>query len=385
MQLREVVDAVTEDGPPLTHSVDEIISAGRRAERRRRAGFASAGAAGLVVVAMAGSFALTSITSTTSGRSSAAGQNANATWPEAPPFTFTFTAFDAGKFRVADPIVASTAYQIAPVYQTDRITTELQPTSQEQKELFEKLPDGVTRNTTGAHHAYLTLYRPGAFNPAGLTGGTPLTVAGRQAISTSATNPPNRQLAWEYADDAWAVLTAFAYSADPSIQDMSVLVTALAPSPVVPARLPFQVGYLPSGYTPVEIGSGTYPGLNGIAAAEDGNYGGATYANPAPATTGLVRPYGDDEGLPVPSSFTIYVGPSATSNQAAQAGETRCYPHAQTPFCNVWSADGAVVVQVLSTGQLSAAEMTRIAESIEVLDVHDKSAWLPASEALAAR
>lgn len=41
-----------------------------------------------------------------------------------------------------------------------------------------------------------------------------------------------------------------------------------------------------------------------------------------------------------------------------------------------------VKVQVASTGELSAAEMTRIAESIEVLD---ESTWLPATEALAGR
>ena len=58
MQLHDLVDAVTGDEPPLARTVDDIILAGRRAERRRRAGFASAGAAGLVAVAVAGAFLL---------------------------------------------------------------------------------------------------------------------------------------------------------------------------------------------------------------------------------------------------------------------------------------------------------------------------------------
>ncbi|WP_238432780.1 hypothetical protein [Micromonospora tarensis] len=58
MQLHDLVDAVTGEEPPMARTADDIIASGRRAERRRRAGFASAGAAGLVLVAVAGAFAL---------------------------------------------------------------------------------------------------------------------------------------------------------------------------------------------------------------------------------------------------------------------------------------------------------------------------------------
>ncbi|BCJ60239.1 hypothetical protein [Micromonospora endophytica] len=387
MQLHEVVDAVTADEPPLARSADDIIAAGRRAERRRRAGFASAGAAGLVVVAVAGAFALTSVTSSTSAPLALPDQSAGivagagqpeVTWSDAAPFNFTFRGFTAGRFRVEDPIVASTAYQIARVYQTDRVTTELP------KNVRKDLPAGKGKRVSGAHFAHLTLYRPGAFDPAGITDGTPLTVAGRQAISSAATNPPNQQLAWEYADNAWAVVTAFSYDADPSVEDLSALVTALKPSPAVPAKLPFRVGELPAGYTPVEIGTNAIPGLNGIAAPGD-SYGGATYANPAPATTGLTKPYGGDDGEAIPSSFSIFVTPSAKSNQTPKPGKTECFPQSSTPFCNVYSADGVVQVQVVGTGQFSSTELTRIAKSVEVVDVTDEAAWIPAAEALTAR
>src|SRR4051812_4843202 len=121
MQLHELVDAVTADEPPMAHTADDIVAAGRRAERRRRAGFASAGAAGLVAVAVAGAFALPSFGAkqTTAGTPApvgAAPRTTSAQWTAAPPFTFTFQAFEAGKFHVQNPIVASTAYQIASVY-----------------------------------------------------------------------------------------------------------------------------------------------------------------------------------------------------------------------------------------------------------------------------
>ncbi|WP_422771606.1 hypothetical protein ACN28C_00200 [Plantactinospora sp. WMMC1484] len=409
MQLREIVDAATADEPPLACSTDEIIAAGRRAERRRRAGFASAGAAGLVAVVVAGTFALSSVKPSTpepvTGVGAGAGQGADVTWPDAQGFTFTFRAFEAGGFHVQDPIVASTAYQIAPVYQEGRTTddpptandlpTANDPPTANDLPTIDDLPaDGKTREqvlqklaagkqlTGGTLYAYLTLYRPGAFDPSGITGGTSLVVAGRRAVESTRTAPAGRQLAWEYADNAWAVVNAFTSSPAPSLADLSALVTALKPSPAEPAKLPFTVGYVPSGYLPVEIGMHAMPGLNGIAAARDGDYGGATYANPVPATTGLTEPYGGPEGRRVPGSFSIFVTPSSSSNQKAKAGETECYQQTGEAFCNVWSADGNVQVQVVSSGQLSATEITRIAESVKVADVRNEATWTSAAEAL---
>jgi hypothetical protein len=60
MRLHEVVDSVTAEGPPMRFTVDDIVGAGRRAQRRRRVGFASVGVAGLAVVAAAGILVLPS-------------------------------------------------------------------------------------------------------------------------------------------------------------------------------------------------------------------------------------------------------------------------------------------------------------------------------------
>ncbi|MBQ1052566.1 hypothetical protein KBX50_29460 [Micromonospora sp. C51] len=387
MQLREVVDVVTADEPPLSHSTEEIIRAGRKAERRRRAGFASAGAAGLVAVVVAGVSALPLVTSgqasevapgTGESIAAPAAPNVLAEWPDAPPFSFTFTAFDAGKLRVQDPIVASTAYQIARVYVDGMVTNDRAVTDLEVERYSEKrkTAEGASEKRVSA---YLTLYRPGAFDPSGTEGGTSSTVAGRDTVQWTFTSPAGRQLAWEYADDAWAVVTAYTHEATPTFEELSALATAMKPSPPETATLPFTVGHVPSGYTPVELGTRATSGVNGVAEARDGNYGGAVYTKPALATTGLAAPWGSD-GANIPGSFTIFVTPSTNSNQQAEAGRTRCLQNDST-FCNVWSADGKVQVQV-SSEHLSVAETTRIAESVTLADVQDQDTWIPAAEAL---
>src|SRR5262245_2231466 len=117
MQLREFVDTVTADEPPLARTADDIIAAGRRASRRRRAGFASAGAAGLVAAVVGAAFVLPSFQASPSV----------ATPPAATPpvaFDFTFRGYDAGTLHVQDPITVSTAYQMASIYADGRFTND---------------------------------------------------------------------------------------------------------------------------------------------------------------------------------------------------------------------------------------------------------------------
>ncbi|MEV6492946.1 hypothetical protein AB0M20_30635, partial [Actinoplanes sp. NPDC051633] len=310
MQLHEFVDAVTADEPPMVHTADDIVAAGRRAERRRRAGFASAGAAGLVVVAVAGAFVLPSIGAeqgSTAGQGSGAqsavagagSKGAGAQWTDAPPFTFTFQGYDAGKFHVQNPIVASTAYQIASVYEDGRTSNDKSVSGDEvpEMDLDKMLEQKKTAKPEPTLYAYLTVYRPGAFDAKGIKGGRSLTVDGHKAVRATlptgldpenAPDPGNKLFAWEYAANAWAVVTSISNDAeDPSFEGLSELVAGLKPSAPRPATLPFTVGYVPSGYEPLQIGRHAMPGLDGIASARDGNYGGATFVRPVPDASGL--------------------------------------------------------------------------------------------------
>jgi hypothetical protein len=398
VQLHEIVDAVTADEPPLSRTAEDIITAGRRAERRRRAGFASAGAAGLVAIAVGGVFALPS---TGGGQHSPATPGAASTkpkaeaqWGDAEPFTFTFQGYDAGKFHVQNPIVTSTAYQLASVYVDGHITSDKPSNSsgEETQADRDKKAGKVPRNTGDPSiYAYLAVYRPGAFDPSGIKNGKPGTVAGHKTVQANLpigldpkndVIPGNKLLAWEYTDNAWAVVTSISGDeADPSFDDLTDLIAGLKPSTPRPATLPFTVGYVPDGYQPLQTGTHALSGLSGIADARAGDYGGATFAKPAPATTGLTEPFESPDGM-VKNSFSIYVTPSQNSNQRAQAGKTKCYANG---FCNVWSADGKVQVQVAdeATGaNLPEAELRKIAESIKVANVANDSTWIPAEKAL---
>ncbi|MET8368989.1 hypothetical protein ABZU42_04570, partial [Micromonospora profundi] len=333
----------------------------------------------------------------------AASGNGAAEWPDAAPFTFTFKGYDAGTLHVQDPIVVSTAYQIASVY-SDGHTSNDKPVTKEEAEAQGDIIEQKKKAAGGKPSlwAYLTVYRPGAFDPAGIKDGRNVTVAGRKAVQATlpvgldprnVLDPRNKLFAWEYADNAWAAVTSVSTEeATPSFEDLGGLVEGLKPSQPTPAPVPFTVGYVPRGYKPLQIGTHAMPGLSGIATARAGDYGGATYTKPAAPTSGLTRPYDQGEGT-IKDGFHIFVTPSASSNQSPEPGTTRCYNASDRPgggreaggFCNVWSADGKVVVQVSTDGLgngLSQSELEKIAKGITVADVNDESTWTPAAKAL---
>ncbi|MEU4788846.1 hypothetical protein AB0F95_03960 [Micromonospora tulbaghiae] len=417
MRLHDFVDAVTGDEPPMSRTIDDIITAGRRAERRRRVGFASAGAAGLVVVVIAGAFVVPTLGAQQSSPAApvavgaATSKPAGAQWPEAVPFTFTFKGYDAGTLHVQDPIAASTAYQIASVYSDGHTSNDKPMTAQEVEEQGDAFERNRKKAAAGkpALWAYLTVYRPGAFDPARIKDGTNVTVAGRRAVQATlpvGLDPQrpveggNKLFAWEYADNAWAAVTSFSGDRNtPSFEELGGLVEGLKPSRPTPALVPFTVGYLPDGYVPLQIGTHAMPGLNGIAAARAGDYGGATYTKAAVPTTGLTAPYDAAEGG-IKDGFHIFVTPSSSANQTPQPGVTKCYDVSDRRvreggsgrsgrlaggFCNIWSADGTVVLQVSSDGlgnTLPRVELEKIAKGITVADVADESTWTPATDAL---
>ncbi|MFF0374388.1 hypothetical protein [Actinoplanes missouriensis] len=394
MRLHEVVDLATSDAPPDRNTIDEIVGKGRRVQRRRRAGFAGAGAA-LAVVAVSAAVALPSLSrgtgETVAPPAAAPAVNAapvaNWQFPD-DPFTFTFDAFEVGRWKVAAPIVASTSYQIASVYLDGRKTNDRSVTDEEAAEMAKNLElrkQGKARagEPEKIIYAYLVLYRPGAFDPAKLSGAKQLTVDGKKAYQTFGPGHggmAQRALAWEYADNAYAVLETHSNGDDdPSAEEMQKIVSGLKPS-AKPAKatLPFTLDYVPAGYQPVELGVHAMSGLNGIAAAREGDYGGAIFSNKPPATTGLIEPYGGVDGANLPNSFEIFVVPAENSNQTTGTTEIKC----GNGFCTHRSPDGKVSIQVASEGRLSDAEMTKVLKGLKLADVKDDSTWTDAATAL---
>ncbi|MER7442305.1 hypothetical protein [Micromonospora avicenniae] len=390
MHVHELVETAASDAPPPRYTVDDIVTAGRTVQRRRRTGWTVASAALAVTgVVVASSIGLpgTAVRPPAGQLPAAATSLAATASPLTPapdwefpddPFTYVFQRFDAGKLHVQDPIVASRAYQIAALHIDGLVT-------------HDRAVDSATApqpsEGEGSLYAYLTVYRPGAFDPQKF-GGSRVTVEGHQAIERDGPSYGQnlrRALAWEYTDDAWAVAETLAKPSDVGFADLRGLVGGLRPSAPTPARVPFNVGYVPAGYRAAEIGQHAFAGLNGIAGAGDGNYGGAIFAAPALPTSGLTEPYGGPEGEDPPGSFQILVLPNDRSNHALKDGEQPpAEPKCGNGFCTAWTADGRTTIQVDSDGRLPETEMIKILKGIELADVTNDRTWPPANTALRA-
>jgi hypothetical protein len=264
----------------------------------------------------------------------------------------------------------STAYQIASLYD-DNLVTYDQST----------LGDQVGSPQQPTIYAYLTVYQPGAFDPTSIAHAHPVTIDGHPGLEA---NDPlyswaaSRTLAWQYRTDAWAVINSSSTNAnDPSATDLRQLAAGLRATPPQTARVPFTMGYVPSGYQLDEVGMHAMSGLNGIAAAREGDYAGLLFSKPALRTTGLSAPFGGVEGDDPPGSFYVFVVPAGNSNQHPSPGIT-----CGNGFCNRWADNGTVNLQVASGGRLSNQEMTDVLQSITVGNVHDDSTWVDVTTAV---
>jgi len=380
--MHDMVDLVTSEPPPLRHSVDEIVRQGERVQRRRRAGWAASGAAAVAVLGVTAAVAIASSTGTTPAvvaASPAATDEAPlaplVAFPNpAPPFAFTFAGYRVGGLRVADPIDVSTAYQIAPVYD-DTLPTNDKPLSPS-----EAAEAARNHKASPSLYAYLTVFRPGAYDPSKLSNPQQVSIGGRPGLQVLSPGFGGlTTLAWQYdpgTPTAWAVLTASSSDAKhPSPTELQKLAAGLRGSTPKPAKLPVKLTYVPAGYRANEVAVHAMAGLNGIAAAREGDYAGIMFSNPALPTTGLTEPYGGVDGNDPPGSFQLFVVPSQNSNQTASPGIT-CL----NGFCNRWSA--GVNLQVASGGRLSNTEMTKILNGIQLANVHDESTWTAATVAI---
>lgn len=386
--MKDVVELVTSESPPLRYTVDQIVATGQRRRQRRRLGWAASGATVLVALGVVVTVAVPSLaggvpSATASRHSTATGPAAPGTDPASTaaaqsltvptrPFTFSFGGYRVGKLRVTAPIDVSTSYEIASVYSDDLTTND--------KAADPNAPPPTHQDPT--LYAYLTLYRPGAYDPTKLVGAKQVTVAGHSGLETSEPGLGGtaiiRTLAWQYTANAWAVISANSTEADkPSAADLRQLAAGLPAAAPTTAKVPLTMGYVPSGYRLDEVAMHAMTGLNGIAAARDGDYAGLLFSNPALPTTGLTEPYGGVDGSDPPGSFLVFVVPSGNSNQQASPGIS-----CMNGFCNRWFENGGVNVQVASGGRLSNSEMTRILNGITLGNVHDTGTWTEVGAAI---
>lgn len=106
----------------------------------------------------------------------------------------------------------------------------------------------------GADVAWVSVYRPGAFDPTPARGGEPVTVQGRPGfyVSERITSLSPREFGlgvfWEYQPDAWAIAYGLGQGGE---RGMSMRAAeAVRFGETVPLPVPYRIGHLPPGLSP---------------------------------------------------------------------------------------------------------------------------------------
>jgi hypothetical protein len=285
-ELRKPLDIAMQDAPPLSRGVDDIVNAGHRRWRRRRAQrFGGAGLVAVVVVAAALVIGNNPRNIPTNHPNTAIQPAAPAAPAVARPlFTYVFDAYSAGAFRVERPSTVTLTYQEASIVTDYRDSAG-------------KTVDGFVGS--------LTVYQPGVTPPAVFTQGTEVMVHGmrgfaneRRQDSVTGIAPVNgmnivaNTLAWQYDANSWVVINSLID--DPALvghrltaTDERALADQFTLGTPTSARIPFQATYLPAGWTVVRIDGRGFTGADQAPAIN------VIFARVSPATAHQIRHYDD--------------------------------------------------------------------------------------------
>ncbi len=371
--LYEAMGQATIDRPPPTHTVDDIVKAGRSLRRRRRRlKVAMCTAAAVVAVAATATVVLPTTAST---HAPAAPASASAqSWPDLDPFEISFKGYDLGELHVSDPMLVTPGYQQSAVYL-----------------------DGVTQRADDAVYpspvATLTVFRPGVFNPEKYQRGEKIQSGGRTGLAISNTvtvegqRPPvigpsgkpmtqtraprNEQrpaVAWQYTDNAWATLVARSSLPETqSAQSLFALAGGLRPTAPSTPKVPFQMRYIPPGFHLVAVGAESpYSSYKDSISALYFAKGNVSFTN-------LTDPYNPDELAK--TFFRVSVYPTPKSAQADPANAN--HPNSARPcdggtFCDK-PINAKYYAEVSDLG--NADELAKIINALTFDDIADPSTW----------
>jgi hypothetical protein len=367
--MHELLMAAKDDPPPLRHTVDDIVADGRRRVVRRRAAWAG-GASAVLVAVLAAVVAAPQVLA--GGRPGSAGSpspsTSTVTYPDA-PFAYAFHGYTVGHFEVSAPILVTPGYQEAYVRK-----------------------DGEVLNMYGAHNEVvatapgysgaLTVYRPGVFQPTRFQHATPVTIHGRPGyygadIPYRDTGEPHPRpaLAWQYADNAWAVLsneTRTVYSR----ADLIAVADHFALGGAYPATVAFTASWLPPGYL-----------LTSAGAWDDHPGGGPEMVSSVrlvtarPSYQSLTQTV-DAAQAGVPT-FRVALYPRAWANpgDVKPGSPAYCNP-GNRDLCYRMTPDGAYLAEVVSSGALNQSDLRRILDGLTFATVTDRATWYPVTEAV---
>ncbi|MFF5080748.1 hypothetical protein ACFY36_27150 [Actinoplanes sp. NPDC000266] len=348
-QLSDLMEeAAWQDAPPLRHTVDDVVTAGKRRTRRRNLGWASVAAAA-VAVAIGVPQILTSRDAEPMPLLVAPATTSAPPVAATPRAAYSFKGYTAGEFRVADP----TGWRLADQH----------------AEILRGTESAGTLTVYNGGVDPRRVYRDGTITVVDPVGGHPaVLIVPKGGASRDA------MLAWEYAKGAWAMVALN----DPNTEsDARRVAEAFRPSPAYDVTIPFRAGSVPSNYRIMSVttGGGEVSVLVAPAAAvrlmlrdPERKYPTAEFGN---AFTGLVfelHPRATGFLKPTGSKVVCETYENATNGQP----------------CAKLAAQGRYVVEAHGPATSKRAEAIAMLAGVTVTDPADPSTWYPLEKAFPA-
>ncbi|MEJ3742850.1 hypothetical protein WEI85_06145 [Actinomycetes bacterium KLBMP 9797] len=397
-ELSELLNDAKADPPPPRYGVDDVVTAGRRLRARRRAWGGAATAATVVAVAAA-----VAVPQLVAGEPSSAPTGLGAgslTSPATQPaplnypqsrWEYAFKGYRVGVYQVNDPFLVTAGFQQATIRIGDEIEAvygDLKPGVKPGGGPKGRAEDYEIAYSAPGSSLLLTVYRPGVFDPVLFSGGTQVTVGGRPGLfkqnihldgDRSRRDDGHPGLAWQYADDAWAVI----YTSRPNqvgMGDFLAIARGLGGVDAYPATVAVKLTHVPSGYELASGGRGA-----------DWPHGGGEFQR---TNLRLVKGGQDAAGrmtTPVIDDETSTVRDIRINLYRADFSEKRPPAGAdpQAPYCNSGNANlcyrmapgGGWQAEIEGSGEQSTTELKRVLAGLEFATVDAPSTWYPITTA----
>jgi hypothetical protein len=345
--------------PPMRHTVDDVVAGGRRRGKRRLIGWATGGVAAAAVLALAVSPTAAPAPAPQPPEDVAA---APLSYPTG-EFEVGFAGYSVGPFEVSAPILVTPGYQESFVrrdHETENLYGE----------------GNVVVASSPGFSALLTVYRPGVFQPSRFATGEQVDVHGRLGrYSTDVTYQagdgpdPRAALAWQYADNAWAVVSVLT----PTLYSRAELITiagGLTGAPAARMAVAFKPTWTPPGYVLTSAGTtDDYP--NG------GPYmvSSLRLVRTRPAYHDLTQTVDAAKNAP---TVRIALYPKAFTDATHQHPGSAAYCNpGNADLCFRMTADGQYLAEVFSSGGLPQTDLRKILDGLQFAQIPDHSTWFP--------
>jgi len=374
--LQQMQTAAITSAPPMRRGVEEVVEAGRR--RRTQQRLLRVGGAVVTVAAVTAAIALprsfadggpAPVPATVPSHSASPAPARPAAVYPAQPFAWGFRGYSAGEFTVSDPVLVTPGYQEMYVRRGAEISRMT----------------GATKNTdltAPAYSALLTVYRPGVFQPTRWAKAKPVEVNGHAARYSDDmryhagddlgkfNNGPKSALAWQYAEDAWAVLT----STTPAVYTEAELLTVaagLTPAPAKPAKTALRLTWTPPGYVLASGGiTADYPNGATFMAAN------LMLVRSLPAYTALAEPV--DAAATGTAWIRVSLYPvEFTEDSHQHPGKPATCNSVTHGLCYRMTVDQKYLYETTSSDGVSQDDLRHILDSAQVANPHEAESWFP--------